>query len=440
MEPLVAIVGRPNVGKSTLFNRLVQSRLAIVEKQSGVTRDRLYLKTHWLDRSFILIDTGGIIMEDGDKIEDSIRKQAQIAIEEADLVLLVVDLRSGLTSMDLEIAGMLRKTRKPVTVVANKADTPDLYHEGSELYSLGFGEPVLVSAVHGLNTGDLLDNIVGKLPEPPVELKELEDDEYVIKTSVVGRPNVGKSSLINVLLEEERMIVTDIPGTTRDAVDSFLHRGEDKFLFIDTAGIRRKSRIYNSVEYYSVLRSFRAMENADVAIMVIDAKEMVTEQDKRIAGHAHENGKGIIIGVNKWDLITKENKTVKEFTQKVRKELTFLQYAPVIFVSAKTKQRVFKMLDLIKKVAENRERRVSTGVLNNLIREVMAINPPPGTRGKSLKIYYATQVKGRPPTFLLFVNDPELLHFSYKRFLENRLREAFDFEGTPLRIVTRRKR
>lgn len=440
MEPLVAIVGRPNVGKSTLFNRLVQSRLAIVEKQSGVTRDRLYLKTHWLDRSFILIDTGGIIMEDGDKIEDSIRKQAQIAIEEADLVLLVVDLRSGLTSMDLEIAGMLRKTRKPVTVVANKADTPDLYHEGSELYSLGFGEPVLVSAVHGLNTGDLLDNIVGKLPEPPVELKELEDDEYVIKTSVVGRPNVGKSSLINVLLEEERMIVTDIPGTTRDAVDSFLHRGEDKFLFIDTAGIRRKSRIYNSVEYYSVLRSFRAMENADVAIMVIDAKEMVTEQDKRIAGQAHENGKGIIIGVNKWDLITKENKTVKEFTQKVRKELTFLQYAPVIFVSAKTKQRVFKMLDLIKKVAENRERRVSTGVLNNLIREVMAINPPPGTRGKSLKIYYATQVKGRPPTFLLFVNDPELLHFSYKRFLENRLREAFDFEGTPLRIVTRRKR
>ncbi len=439
MEPLVAIVGRPNVGKSTLFNRLGQNRLAIEEKQSGVTRDRLYLKTQWLDRSFILIDTGGIILGSGNKIEDNIRKQAEIAIEEADLILLIVDLRSGLTGMDMEVAGMLRKTNKPVTIVANKADTPDLYHQGGELYALGFGEPVLVSAAHGLNTGELLDNIVEKLPEPSSELKELEESEDVIKTAIAGRPNVGKSSLINVFLEEDRMIVTDIPGTTRDAVDSYLHMGEDKYLFIDTAGIRRKSRVSDSVEYYSVLRSFRAMEKADVVILVIDAVEMVTDQDKRIAGYAQENGKGIIIAVNKWDLIKKENKTVKEFTQKVRKELTFLQYAPVIFVSAKTKQRVFKILDLIKKVAENRKRRIATGLLNNLIREVVAINPPPSFKGKALKIYYVTQVKENPPTFLLFVNDPELLHFSYKRYLENRIREAFDFEGAPIRIITRKR-
>ncbi len=437
MEPLVAIVGRPNVGKSTLFNRLAQTRTAIVEEQSGVTRDRLYLKTCWVDRSFILIDTGGIILDSSDRIEKNIRRQAQIAIDEADLILLVVDVRSGLTGMDKEIAEMLRKISKPVILVANKAETPEMHQQAGEFYALGLGEPVPVSAAHGLNTGDLLDEIVKKLPPLPSEVKEYIEDEDIIKVAVVGRPNVGKSSIINVLLQEERMIVTNIPGTTRDAVDSYLAVGTDKYVFIDTAGIRRKSRISAPVEYYSVLRSFRAIESADVVVLVIDALEMVTDQDKRIAGYAHESGKGIIIAVNKWDLVEKEDKTYQKFTLDVRRELVFLNYAPVIFISAKTGQRVFKILDLVKTVSENRKRRISTGILNGLLRDAVAVTPPPSSKGKALKIYYITQVGGNPPTFILFVNDPELLHFSYKRYLENQLREAFNFEGTPIRIITR---
>lgn len=438
MESLVAIVGRPNVGKSTLFNRLAQTRIAIVEEQAGVTRDRLYLKTHWQDRSFILIDTGGIILDSGDRIEENIRRQAQIAIEEADLILMVVDVRKGLTDMDKEIAEMLRKISKPVILVANKAESRELRQQAAEFYALGLGDPVPVSAAHGLNTGDLLDETVRKLPPLSSEILDYMEDEDLIKVAVVGRPNVGKSSIINVLLGEDRMIVTNIPGTTRDAVDSFLTvGGTDKYVFIDTAGIRRKSRITAPVEYYSVLRSFRAIESADVAVLVIDAVEMVTEQDKRIAGYAEESGKGIVIAVNKWDLVKKEDKTYQKYTSDIRRELVFLNYAPVIFISAKTRQRVFNILELIKTVSENRKRRIATGILNGLLRDVVGVNPPPSSKGKPLKIYYMTQVGAGPPTFILFVNDPKLLHFSYKRYLENQLRETFNFEGTPIRIITR---
>lgn len=437
MEPVVAIVGRPNVGKSTLFNRLAQTRTAIVEKEPGVTRDRIYAKVHWLNRTFTLIDTGGIIMESRDKIEESIKNQARLAIEGADLILLVVDARQGLTSLDVEVAEMLRKTKKPVLVVANKVDEGKLEGQAVDFYSLGLGEPFPVSAAHGLNTGDLLDYIVESLPEITPEEEELEEE--IMKVAVAGRPNVGKSSLINRLLDEERMIVTDIPGTTRDSVDSFLEREGDKFLFMDTAGIRRKSRVKAPVEYYSVLRSFRAMERADVVILLLDAREMVTDQDKRIAGFAHEKGKGIIIAVNKWDLVEKEDKTYNRYKDKVRQELVFLDYAPLLFISARTGQRVLKLLDLIKVVFENSSRRIPTGILNSLIREAVGVSPPPTIKGKALKIYYITQTGEKPPTFIIFVNNPELLHFSYKRYLENQLREAFDFQGTPVRIITRKR-
>ncbi|RQD74620.1 MAG: ribosome biogenesis GTPase Der, partial [Candidatus Syntrophonatronum acetioxidans] len=394
-------------------------------------------KVHWLNRTFTLIDTGGIIMESRDKIEESIKNQARLAIEGADLILLVVDARQGLTSLDVEVAEMLRKTKKPVLVVANKVDEGKLEGQAVDFYSLGLGEPFPVSAAHGLNTGDLLDYIVESLPEITPEEEELEEE--IMKVAVAGRPNVGKSSLINRLLDEERMIVTDIPGTTRDSVDSFLEREGDKFLFMDTAGIRRKSRVKAPVEYYSVLRSFRAMERADVVILLLDAREMVTDQDKRIAGFAHEKGKGIIIAVNKWDLVEKEDKTYNRYKDKVRQELVFLDYAPLLFISARTGQRVLKLLDLIKVVFENSSRRIPTGILNSLIREAVGVSPPPTIKGKALKIYYITQTGEKPPTFIIFVNNPELLHFSYKRYLENQLREAFDFQGTPVRIITRKR-
>ena len=438
MEPVVAIVGRPNVGKSTLFNRLAQTRTAIVEKEPGVTRDRIYSKVQWLNHTFTLIDTGGIIMESRDKIEESIKSQARLAIDEADLILLVVDVRQGLTNLDAEVADMLRKTKKPVIIVANKVDEGKLEGQALEFYSLGLGEPFPVSAAHGLNTGDLLDYIVEKLPEIiPGEDDELE--EGIIKVAVVGRPNVGKSSLINNLIKEERMIVTDIPGTTRDSVDSFLEREGDKFLFMDTAGIRRKSRVKAPVEYYSVLRSFRAMERSDVVVLLLDSLEMVTDQDKRIAGFAHEKGKGIIIAVNKWDLVEKDNKTYGKFKNQIRQELIFLHYAPLLFISARTGQRVLKLLDLIKEVYVNSSCRIPTGILNNLIREAVGVSPPPAIKGRALKIYYVTQTGVKPPTFIIFVNNPELLHFSYKRYLENQLREAFDFQGTPIRLITRKR-
>ncbi len=438
MDPLVAIVGRPNVGKSTLFNRLAQTRSAIVEELSGVTRDRLYSRAYWNGREFVLIDTGGIVPGTTDKIEESIKIQAEAAIQESDVILLVVDVRSGANSMDIEIAQLLRKTKKPVILVANKAETMDLHIQAGEFYQLGLGEPIAVSAAHGLNTGDLLDAIVERMPKR--EEAELPDDESIIKVAFAGRPNVGKSSLVNFLLGQERMIVTDIPGTTRDAVDSFKVVGEDKYIFIDTAGIRRKSKVFESVEYYSVLRAFRAIEKSDIVVMVIDSVEEVTEQDKRIAGYAHEKGKGIVIAVNKWDLIDKDNRTHKQFLENIRKELVFISYAPAVFVSALTGQRVQNILDLVKEVSEKRKTRISTGILNNLIREAVAVSPPPSSKGKMLKIYYATQVGDKPPTFIMFVNNPKLVHFSYKRYLENQLREAFDFTGTPIRIFFRERK
>lgn len=438
MDPLVAIVGRPNVGKSTLFNRLAQTRSAIVEELSGVTRDRLYSRAYWNGREFVLIDTGGIVPGTTDKIEESIKIQAEAAIQESDVILLVVDVRSGANSMDIEIAQLLRKTKKPVILVANKAETMDLHIQAGEFYQLGLGEPIAVSAAHGLNTGDLLDAIVERMPKR--EEAELPDDESIIKVAFAGRPNVGKSSLVNFLLGQERMIVTDIPGTTRDAVDSFKVVGEDKYIFIDTAGIRRKSKVFESVEYYSVLRSFRAIERSDIVVMVIDSVEEVTEQDKRIAGYAHEKGKGIVIAVNKWDLIDKDDRTHKQFLENIRKELVFISYAPAVFVSALTGQRVQNILDLVKEVSEKRKTRISTGILNNLIREAVAVSPPPSSKGKMLKIYYATQVGDKPPTFIMFVNNPKLVHFSYKRYLENQLRETFDFTGTPIRIFFRERK
>lgn len=437
MESVVAIVGRPNVGKSTLFNRLAQTRTAIVEKEPGVTRDRLYARVNWLKRTFTLIDTGGIIMDSRDKIEESIKHQARLAIDEADLILLMVDARQGLTNLDIEVAEMLRKTKKPVIVVANKIDEGKLESMALEFYQLGLGEPFPISAIHGLNTGDLLDYIVEKLPEFSQEDHEKRED--IIRVAVVGRPNVGKSSLINNLIEEERMIVTDIPGTTRDAVDSFLEKEGDKFLFMDTAGIRRKSRVKAPVEYYSVLRSFRAMERSDVVVLLLDALELVTEQDKRIAGHAHEKGKGIIIAVNKWDLIEKDNKTHKDFQEKVRRELLFLHYAPLIFISAITGQRLKRLITLIKEVNNNCSRRIPTGVLNSIIGQAVGVSPPPTIKGKALKIYYVTQTGEKPPTFVLFVNNPDLIHFSYRRYLENQLREAFNFSGAPLRLIPRKR-
>ncbi len=439
MDPLVAIVGRPNVGKSTLFNRLAQTRSAIVEEQSGVTRDRLYSRAYWNSREFVLIDTGGIVPGSLDKIEENIKMQAEAAIDEADLILLVMDVRAGLSNIDMEIAHLLRKTKKPVILVANKAETMELHAQAGEFYRLGLGEPIPISAAHGMNTGDLLDAVVEQLPPLGEEDRLLLEDESLIKVAFAGRPNVGKSSLINYLLEQKRMIVTDIPGTTRDAVDSFRMIGEDKFVFIDTAGIRRKSRVFESVEYYSILRSFRAIERADIVIVVIDSEEGVTEQDKRIAGYAHEKGKGMVIAVNKWDLIDKDDHTHKKFLDDVRKELSFLTYVPVIFVSALTGQRVFAIIDLVKEVNENCKTKITTGVLNNLIRDAVAVNPPPTSKGKSLKLYYATQVGDKPPTFITFVNDPKLLHFSYKRYLENQLREAFDFTGTPIRLFFRER-
>lgn len=439
MDPLVAIVGRPNVGKSTLFNRLAQTRSAIVEELSGVTRDRLYSRAYWNGREFVLIDTGGIVPGSTDKIEESIKMQAEAAIQEADVILLVMDVRAGVNSMDIEIAQLLRKAKKPVILVANKAETMDLHIQAGEFYQLGLGEPIAVSAAHGMNTGDLLDAIVERMPSPGEEV-DLPEDDSIIKVAFAGRPNVGKSSLVNFLLGQERMIVTDIPGTTRDAVDSFKVVGEDKYIFIDTAGIRRKSKVFESVEYYSVLRSFRAIERSDIVVMVIDSVEEVTEQDKRIVGYAHEKGKGIVIAVNKWDLIEKDEQTYKDFLENIRKELAFISYAPAIFVSALTGQRAQKILDLVKEASEKRKTRISTGILNNLIREAVAVSPPPSSKGKMLKIYYATQVGDKPPTFIMFVNNPKLVHFSYKRYLENQLRETFDFTGTPIRIFFRERK
>ena len=436
-KPIVAIVGRPNVGKSTLFNIFANSRISIVEDTPGVTRDRLYADTEWLDNEFMMVDTGGIEIMNTDKIAVSIRQQAQIAIAEADVILFVCDARAGITHEDAEVAKMLRQSKKPIVLAINKADSPKQEMEIFEFYNLGIGEPIPVSAANHLGLGDLLDAVVEKFPETSAYGEDGNEDE--IKVALIGRPNVGKSSIFNTLVGEERSIVSDVAGTTRDAIDTPVIREGQKFLFIDTAGMRRKARIDEPIEKYSIIRSLRAVDRSDVVLMVIDAIDGITEQDKKIAGYAHEAGKGIVLVVNKWDLYDKDNTSTLRYTENLRRELVFMQYAPVVFVSAMTKQRIHRLPEVIHYVAEQNAMRISTSVLNQVVEDAIAINPPPTETGQRLKILYATQVKIKPPTFVIFVNEPEIMHFSYQRYLENKLREAFGFEGTPLQMIIRGK-
>ena len=435
-KPIVAIVGRPNVGKSTLFNRIAKKRVAIVDDFPGVTRDRLYMDADWLDREFTMIDTGGIELEGQDVISSNVRTQAYLAIDEADVVLFMVDAKTGITQADEEVATILRRTKKPVVLAVNKVDSPKDNQSLYEFYGLGLGDPIPVSATNALNTGDLLDEIVKALPNDHID--ENHDDE--IKVAFIGRPNVGKSSMVNAVLGEDRVIVSEVAGTTRDAIDTHFLKDGQKYVLIDTAGMRRKAKVDIPVERYSVMRALRAVDRCDVVLMVIDAVDGITEQDKKIAGYAHEAGKGVAIVVNKWDLVPKSDKTTLHFTDAIRVELSFMQYAPILFISALTKQRVPRITEIVKYVAEQHSMRVATSVLNQVVEDAINISPPPTDKGRRLKIYYTTQVSVKPPTFVFFVNEPEIVHFSYLRYLENRLREAFGFEGTPLHLVLRGKK
>lgn len=436
MKPIIAIVGRPNVGKSTLFNRLTQTRKAIIEDVAGVTRDRLYEDGEWNGRQFTLIDTGGIDTVDKDHILKNVRLQAEIAIEESDLILFMVDASVGVTQEDETVAQILRKSDKTVILVANKVKDFEDLMPVYEFYSLGFEHVVPIAAVDGRNTGDLLDLMVSLLPDAPPVTAGVDASSI----AVVGRPNVGKSSLCNRLLGEERSIVSDVPGTTRDAIDTpFRYNGEN-YILVDTAGMRRRKKVELATEKYSVVRSLHAVDRSDVVLMVIDGSQGLTDQDKRIVGYAHEQGKGIVLVVNKWDLVEKDHKTQKEMEDRFKGELLFLAYAPMIFVSAVTGQRVGQIMETVHAVVENRLMRVPTGVLNDIIREAVLKNPPPTDKGKRLKIYYATQIGVAPPTFALFVNDQEIMHFSYLRYLENRIRDYFIFEGTTLRLQLRNRK
>lgn len=435
-KPIVAVVGRPNVGKSTLFNKLVGQRISIVEDTPGVTRDRIYADVEWTGKQFTLIDTGGIEPDSHDTILAQMRRQAEIAIETADVIMFIVDLKAGVTADDIAVAAMLRKTKKPVLLVVNKVERfdpipTDIY----EFYNLGMGDPIAISAINGLGLGDLLDEVYNLFPEEKLEAEEEEE----IKVAIIGKPNAGKSSLVNKIVGENRVIVSDIAGTTRDAIDTPFIRDDQKFVLIDTAGIRKKSRVYENIEKYSVLRSQSAVERADVCVIMIDAEEGVTEQDTKVAGLAHEAGKSCIIVVNKWDLIAKDNKTYNNFKKDVQEKFAYMSYAPIEFISAKTGQRVEKLLDLIQFVAEQHAKRVSTGMLNDVLNEAMAMNQPPSDKGRRLKIFYITQASVKPPTFVLFINDKELMHFSYLRYIENQIRTAFDFQGTPIQFVLRER-
>ncbi len=435
-KPIVAVVGRPNVGKSTFFNYLAGSRISIVEDTPGVTRDRIYTEVEWRSRKFTMIDTGGIEPYSEDIIMQQMKRQAEIAIETADVIIFMVDAKDGMTATDKEVATMLRKSHKPIVLTVNKVDRvgdppPEVY----EFYNLGMGDMIVISSVHGLGMGDVLDAVYEHFPDENNE----EDDDETIKVAVVGKPNAGKSSLINSILGEDRVIVSNIPGTTRDAIDTHVEKDGQKFTFIDTAGIRKRSKINENIEKYSAIRSWTAIERADVCLIMIDAEDGVTEQDTKIAGYAHQQGKASIIVINKWDLIEKQTGTLEEYRKTVHEKLGFMTYAPVIFISAKTGQRVNKIYELIKFVADQAAFRISTGMLNDLVYEAVAMVQPPSDKGKRLRIYYMTQASIKPPTFIIFVNDLELFHYSYERYLENQLRKSFGFEGTPIRFIHRQR-
>ncbi len=435
-KPIVAIVGRPNVGKSTLFNRLAKSRISIVDDKPGVTRDRIYANVDWLNYSFTMIDTGGIEPESTDIILSQMKKQAEMAIESADVVVFLVDVKTGLLDSDMHVATMLRKSHKPVVLVVNKVDDLAKYQLGVyEFYNLGLGDPIGISASQPLNLGDMLDAIVEHFPDKT----SIEEDDDSIKVAIIGKPNVGKSSLVNKVLGEERVIVSEIAGTTRDSIDTDVEIEGQLYTLIDTAGIRKRKKVKEDIEKYSVIRTIAAVERADVVLILIDANEGITEQDTKIAGMAHEAGKGCIIAINKWDSIEKNDKTMNEYTKDIANTLAYMRYAPCAFISAKTGQRVTKLFDTIKMISENQNLRISTGVLNDVLYEATALNQPPSDKGKALKIFYMTQVSVKPPTFILFVNDKELMHFSYQRYIENQMREAFGFKGTPIHFIVREK-
>lgn len=435
-KPVVAIVGRPNVGKSSLFNVLAGSRISIVKDTPGITRDRIYAEGSWLDRDFTIIDTGGIEPDSSDIILSQMREQAQIAIDTADVIIFIVDVKQGLVDSDSKVADMLRRSRKPIILCVNKVDDIKKYgNDVYEFYNLGIGEPVSISAANRMGIGELLDAVVEYFP--PASMEEEDDDR--IKVAIVGKPNVGKSSMINRLIGDDRVIVSDIAGTTRDAVDTVVkHNGKD-YVFIDTAGLRRKKNVKEELERYMVVRTVAAIERSDVTIVVIDAEEGVTEQDAKIAGIAHDAGKGIIVAVNKWDAVEKDSKTTAKFEKKIRSVLSFIPYAEIIFISALTGQRMNKLFDLTEAVFANASMRIATGVLNEIMTEAVALQQPPSDKGRRLKLFYMTQVAVKPPTFVIFVNDKELMHFSYTRYMENRIRESFGFGGTPLKFIIRER-
>ncbi len=436
MNRLAAIVGRPNVGKSTLFNKIIGQRLSIVEDTPGVTRDRIYGKAEWLDRSFMLVDTGGIEPDSKDVILSQMREQAQLAIDSANVIIFVTDITTGVTANDESVAAMLLKSGKPVVLCVNKCDSigeppPEIY----EFYNLGLGDPIPVSSVHGHGTGDLLDAVMANMPPDDEE----DYDDALIKVAVIGRPNAGKSSLINKVAGEQRVIVSDIAGTTRDAIDTVIERDGEKYVFIDTAGIRRKSKITESIEKFSILRAYMAVDRSDVCVIMIDANEGFAEQDSKVAGYAHEQGKACVIAINKWDSIEKDDKTMNEFRKKLEVDFSFMSYAPIVFISALTGQRIDKLFELIKYTAEQNSRRITTGMLNDLLSYATARVQPPSDKGKRLKLYYMTQASTKPPTFVVFCNNRELFHYSYQRYIENQIREAFSLDATPIRIVVRER-
>lgn len=433
--PVVAVVGRPNVGKSTIFNRIAGDRISIVEDTPGVTRDRIYTRAEWLTHEFRLIDTGGIDMGD-EPFMSQIVQQAEIAIDEADVIIFMVSAREGLTEADERVAKILYRSKKPVILAVNKVDNIELRSEIYEFYALGFGDPYPISGAHGTGLGDLLDKVVDNFPD--VEAQE-EDD--AVRFSFIGRPNVGKSSLVNAMLGEERVIVSDISGTTRDAIDTRFTSAEgDEFVMVDTAGIRKRGKVYESTEKYSVMRAMRAIDDSNVVLMVLNAEEGIRDQDKHVAGYAHEAGRAVIIVVNKWDTLEKDNHTMADFENQIRQEFQYLSYAPIVFVSALTKQRLNKLPELIKQVNENHQKRIQSATLNDVIMDALALNPTSTVNGKRLRVYYATQVAIQPPTFVVFVNEPELMHFSYERFLENQIRKSFDFTGTPIHLIKRARK